>query len=135
MSKQTTATKALNVGRWTQFRPLTKKDREVFNEASKGIFGHDYTPLEVSIQLLNGTNYRFKCSVSLPPTKIIYEATVDIHEPIGEKPTITASQKTSGDSEKSTEKKWPKDQPLTADECALFDAAISAIVGITYSLN
>ena len=135
MSNQIAALEALNVEGWTQFRPLTLRDRKVFNEARKGIFGDEYTPLEVSTQIVNGTNYRIKCSVSLPPTKIVCEAIVNVYEPIGGKPRITDFVESSIYSKKGTEEEWLKDEPLTVDERALFDAAISAIVGISYGLN
>ncbi|NRA12827.1 MAG: hypothetical protein HRT57_12795 [Crocinitomicaceae bacterium] len=135
MANQRIISKTQKFGGWTEFRPLTKRDQRILNEASKGIIEGDYTPLEVSIQIVNGINYRFKCSVSLPPTKIIYKTTVEIYEPIGDKSRITVSQKAHCNSAKTTIKKMPNDQPLTADERASFEAAISAIVGITYGLN
>lgn len=76
-------------GAWTPFHKLTPEDQEVFNEAMEGFVGVDYTPYSVSTQIVNGTNYRFKCTASIPPSDVIWEAMVCIHKPIGGKAFIT----------------------------------------------
>lgn len=77
------------VGAWTPFHRPTKEDLEVFETAMKNIKGVIYEPFSVSTQVVNGTNYRFKCSAQIPPSMVIWEAMVEIHQPIGGTPTVT----------------------------------------------
>ena len=78
------------LGGWTSYEALTAEDSKVFNEALKGFVGVTYTPNEVSTQVVAGTNYRFKCTASIPPSDVVWEAIVEIFQPLGnEKPHIT----------------------------------------------
>lgn len=85
MSAQTTL-----VGGWTLYHPLTPEDQLVFDEALNGFVGVHYEPFEVSTQLVNGTNYRFKCDASIPPSDVIWQAIVEIYKPINGKPHIVS---------------------------------------------
>ncbi|MDR6517289.1 hypothetical protein [Chryseobacterium camelliae] len=76
------------VGGWTKFHPLTAEDQKVFDEAMQGFVGVKYTPQEVSTQLVNGTNYRFKCEASMPPAMVIWQAVVEIYQPINGQPHV-----------------------------------------------
>lgn len=78
------------VGGWTAFHPLTPEDQKVFDEAMKGFVGVIYTPFEVSTQLVNGTNYRYKCTASIPPAEVIWQAIVEIYKPIDGQPHVVA---------------------------------------------
>ncbi|WP_415325502.1 hypothetical protein [Chryseobacterium sp. MMS23-Vi53] len=80
----------LVAGGWTKYHTLTPKDQEVFNEAMEGFVGVKYTPQEVSTQVVNGTNYRYKCIASMPPSEVVWEAIVEIYAPIEGKPHITS---------------------------------------------
>lgn len=53
-----------------------------------GFVGVVYTPLEVSTQVVNGVNYRYKCSASMPPSEVIWQAIVEIYQPIDGKPHV-----------------------------------------------
>ena len=75
-------------GGWTAYHKLTPDDKQVFDEALQGFVGVKYTPNEVSTQVVNGTNYRFKCTASMPPALVVWEAIVLIHKPINGKPYI-----------------------------------------------
>ena len=77
------------VGAWTLYHDLTAADRAVFQEAIEGFVGVNYSPTQVASQLVNGTNYRFKCTASIPPAMVVWESIVDIFQPIGGKPYIT----------------------------------------------
>lgn len=77
------------LGGWTAYHPLTPNDRKVFDEALKGFVGVKYTPQSVSTQLVNGTNYRFKCVASMPPSDVVWEAIVEIYAPLNGAPYIT----------------------------------------------
>jgi hypothetical protein len=90
MSTETLKAKGTILGGWTTYGALTAEDREVFNEALNGFVGVTYTPNEVSTQIVAGTNYRFKCTASTPPSEVVWEAIVEIFQPLGnQKPHIT----------------------------------------------
>lgn len=83
------STQQTMLGGWTPYHPLTPNDQKVFNEAMKGLVGVHYTPQLVSTQIVDGTNYRFKCQASIPPAEVIWEAVVDIYAPLEGQPIIT----------------------------------------------
>ncbi|MFC5874340.1 hypothetical protein ACFP3I_17340 [Chryseobacterium arachidis] len=84
-------TQELVVGGWTKYHTLTPEDQKVFNEAMQGLVGVNYKPQEVSTQLVNGTNYRFKCLASLPGgSQVVWEAIVEIYAPINGNPHIVS---------------------------------------------
>lgn len=78
------------VGGWTAYHPLTPEDQQVFKEALNGFVGVNYEPSEVSTQLVNGTNYRYKCTASIPPAEVVWQAIVEIYKPINGKPHIVS---------------------------------------------
>lgn len=81
--------KEVMVGGWSPYHPLTPKDRAVFDEAMKGFVGVKYTPNTVSTQVVAGTNYRFKCTASMPPSEVVWEAIVEIFQPLKGSPYVT----------------------------------------------
>jgi hypothetical protein len=81
--------KEIIVGGWSPYHPLTAKDKEVFDEAMKGFVGVKYTPNTVSTQVVAGTNYRFKCTASMPPALVVWEAIVEIYQPLNGAPYVT----------------------------------------------
>lgn len=83
------ATKPEVVGGWTAYHKLTPNDQKVFDEALKGFVGVKYTPQAVSTQLVAGMNYRFKCTASIPPADVVWEAIVEIYAPLNGQPHIT----------------------------------------------
>ena len=52
-----------------------------------------YTPISVSTQVVTGTNYRFKCAASRPPSGLIWEAVVEIYRPMHGKAHIINIQR------------------------------------------
>ena len=89
MSNQATAEKT-TIGGWTPFHNLTPNDKKVFEEAMRGFVGVHYTPTSVSTQVVAGMNYRYKCTASMPPAEVVWEALVEIFQPLnGGKPVIT----------------------------------------------
>ncbi|GAB0155750.1 hypothetical protein CHRYSEOSP005_10120 [Chryseobacterium sp. Alg-005] len=84
------STQELVVGGWTKYHALTPEDQKVFDEAMSGFVGVSYTPQEVSTQLVNGTNYRYKCIASMPPADVVWEAIVEIYQPINGKPHVVS---------------------------------------------
>ena len=80
-------------GGWTPYHPLTAEDKKIFDEAMKGIIGVIYTPQSVSTQVVNGTNYRFKCTSSLPGQTIVWDSIVEIHKPINGAPYVIGIQR------------------------------------------
>jgi len=83
-------TEELTIGGWTAYHSLTQEDQQVFDEALRGFVGVKYSPTEVSTQLVNGTNYRFKCTATMPPADVIWNAIVEIYKPIEGQPHIVA---------------------------------------------
>ena len=77
------------VGGWSAFHPLTANDQAVFNQALNGFVGVHYTPTSVATQIVAGTNYRFKCTASIPPAEVVWEAIVEIYAPLVGNPHIT----------------------------------------------
>lgn len=84
------STQELLVGGWTAYHQLTAEDQKVFNEAMKGFVGVKYTPIEVATQVVNGTNYRFKCTASMPPSEVVWQAIVEIYSPINGTPHVVS---------------------------------------------
>ena len=77
-------------GGWSDFGPIDAESKAVFDKAMAGLRGVQYTPREVSKQLVAGTNYRFKCDAMpmvLEPQP--YQAMVEIYQPLEGDPTIT----------------------------------------------
>lgn len=95
-------------GGWTPRRPLTEEDLKVFEEATQGLVGAKYTPLEVSTQVVAGTNYRFDCMVELATVEPVkYNVEVIVFKPLpgnGEA-VITAITPQAGECEKAMAKK------------------------------
>ncbi|MEM9462508.1 MAG: hypothetical protein AAGF11_50635 [Myxococcota bacterium] len=78
------------MGGWTPFHALTSKDKEVFDLATHGLVGVEYTPLKVSTQIVAGTNYRFLCNAQVVyPGSHAYRALVFIYAPLEGPPRIT----------------------------------------------
>lgn len=76
------------IGGWTAYHALTEKDWSVFKEALSGFIGVSYEPQAVSTQVVAGTNYRFKCLASIPPALVVWEAVVEIFEPLQGTPYV-----------------------------------------------
>lgn len=77
-------------GGWTPNRPLEDEDLKVFEQAFSGFVGVKYTPLEVSTQIVAGTNYRFICRAeTMTATPVIFHAEVCIFKPLQGDPCIT----------------------------------------------
>ncbi|MGA9637954.1 hypothetical protein [Flavobacterium sp.] len=89
MLNQAPTQEATLVGGWSPFHPLTTQDQEIFNQALQGFLGVIYTPNAVSTQIVAGKNYRYKCTASMPPSDVIWEAIVEIYAPLTGKPHIT----------------------------------------------
>ncbi|MCU1722845.1 MULTISPECIES: hypothetical protein [unclassified Pseudomonas] len=80
------------VGGWSAYHPLTAQDKKVFQEALHGFVGVQYTPLEVSTQVVNGTNYRYLSNAQVPGSELIYKVIVSIYAPTNGAPHITGIQ-------------------------------------------
>ena len=78
------------VGAYSAPRKVTDEDLKVFNEAMEGFVGVEYTPLTVSTQIVNGTNYRFECTARpVVPNPKEGKAIVQIYKPINGKAEVT----------------------------------------------
>jgi len=70
-------------GGWTIPHLPYATEMYVFNSALRGMHGIRYIPLNVSTQIVNGTNYRFTCeavTVTLIPLR--YYVVISIHQPL-----------------------------------------------------
>lgn len=78
------------VGGWSPYEKLTAKEKAIFQEATRGLLGVQYTPELVSKQVVNGTNYRFKCIASpVTPKPLRYHVIIQIYAPLKGEPFIT----------------------------------------------
>ncbi|CAL2093378.1 hypothetical protein [Tenacibaculum sp. 190524A05c] len=96
MSNETASKQNTIVGGWTAYGPLTTSDRLVFDEATSGgkILGVDYTPEEVSTQVVGGTNYRFLCTAKpVGPMPIQWKAIVEIFKSLEGNVHVTGIQR------------------------------------------
>jgi len=70
----------LLVGAWSAWQPIDAKSSEVFQAAMQGIVGVDYIPQEVSHQVVEGMNYKFKCDAQVvSPGAKPYQAIVVVY--------------------------------------------------------
>lgn len=76
-------------GGWTPYGKISSEDRQVFDEATKGLVGVKYLPETVATQVVAGINYRFKCNASMPPAEVVWQAIVEIYKPIKGAPIVT----------------------------------------------
>ena len=89
MSTETLNNQQQIVGGWSPYHKLTPQDQLVFDEALKGFVGVKYTPETVSTQVVAGMNYRFRCTASMPPAMVVWEAMVEIFKPLDGAPYVT----------------------------------------------
>lgn len=75
-------------GGYSSYSELTPEDLAVFESVTDdGYIGRVlYTPQLVSKQIVAGVNYRFKCEASQPPAEVLWEAVVDVFQPLEGKP-------------------------------------------------
>ena len=73
---------------WSHYRHLTVEDQAIFDEAMCGFMGVDYIPVSVSSKDISGLNYRFSCKGVMSPTKVQWEAVIEIYHPINARPYV-----------------------------------------------
>lgn len=59
-----------------------------FAKALAGFVGVNYMPNTVSTQVVEGKNYRYKCQASLPGSEGMWDAIVEIFQPLDSDPYI-----------------------------------------------
>lgn len=87
-------------GSWGPVRDLTKEDKQVFDEAMRGLLGVSYTPLKVSSQLVAGVNYCFRCqATTATQTPKTYHVQINIFSPLPGQgaPYVTSMVRLLGD--------------------------------------
>jgi hypothetical protein len=90
MSEATLEKNEIILGGWSAFRAVDSEDVAIFNKATEHLLGVDYTPLEVSTQVVAGMNYRFICeSKVVAPGTESHKATVTIYQPLKGDPIVT----------------------------------------------
>ncbi len=124
-------------GGWSHFVPLTKQDKAVFNEAMKGMVGVGYTPLEVSKQIVNGTNYKYLCEA-----QVVYPGAkksiviVDIYAPINGAPVVTKISTVVREVDSNSGETlggWSAWEPVTAEAKKVFNNATTGLLGVSYT--
>jgi len=75
-------------GGWTPYHNLMPEEKEVFAKALAGFVGVNYMPNTVSTQVVEGKNYRYKCQASLPGSEGMWDAIVEIFQPLDSDPYI-----------------------------------------------
>ena len=101
----------------------------------KGIVGVDYTPKEVSKQVVAGMNYRFRCEarVAIPDSEL-FTATVEIYQPLQGSPTVTRITRTSWAAQEAVlPGGWTPFRPVDAETMAVFVLATKDLVGVGYT--
>lgn len=77
-------------GGWSKYGPLSKEDKQVFDEALPVNPLVLYKPEAVSEQLVAGMNYRYKCTANYAEWILTEEVIVHIFKPLVGKPFVTA---------------------------------------------
>ena len=127
------------LGGWSEPRPLTKRDRKIFEEAFGDIVGALYIPKLVTTQVVNGTNYAFFCSVELlAPTPNNGFALATAHEAlprrgrdIGKVNKIDIQ--TYGLMPSGKFGGWSDAEVLTPHEVDVFERAFEGFTGVRYT--
>lgn len=79
------------VGAYTTFScDISKEAQAVFEKATANMLGVKYTPVAVSTQVVEGTNYAFFVNVEpVAPVSLRYAAIMVIYQPLEGEPHIT----------------------------------------------
>lgn len=123
------------VGGWTSFRDLTTEDEQVFQKAMEKIIGVDYTPLKVSTQVVNGTNYRFACESRVVSTTGRKQmAMVQIYQPLSGEPKVTRITIEDPDvQDETTLGGWSSWKKPDKEGMEVFEEATKGLLGVTYT--
>lgn len=82
-AETTGAPTRLAIGAYTDQRPLTEEDKELFDTVTKGLLGVGYTPESVATQVVAGTNYRFVCAARTVTAKPdTFRAEITVFKPL-----------------------------------------------------
>lgn len=81
-SAETTRTEQMTGG-YTNQRPLSEEEKELFKTATAKLLGVKYTPESVAVQIVAGTNYRFICTAqTVTREPRTYKAEVTVFKPL-----------------------------------------------------
>lgn len=76
-------------GGFSNFREITKEEKQLFEETLKNYVGVGHRPLAVATQVVSGTNYAFLCEAKIiHPETIPYNDIVVIYQPLEGKPIL-----------------------------------------------
>lgn len=78
------APKVERVGGYSDMRRLTDTEKEFFASVAASIADIEYEPINVSTQVVAGTNYRFLCKARQKGNKKKYYAVIEVHKPLPE---------------------------------------------------
>ncbi|MCV6590805.1 MAG: hypothetical protein OIF57_17560 [Marinobacterium sp.] len=117
------------MGGWSDFEAPTTQEIALFDSVMGNMVGVRYTPVNVSTQLVSGTNYRFQCTTSLPMAggDIEGSAMVEIYQPLEGDPvlvSITTPDVMAGG--------WTSYREPSAEEVAMFSEVVPTALGFGY---
>jgi hypothetical protein len=119
-------------GGWTPFRELTTADEKVFKEATQQLLGVKYTPLSVSTQVVEGTNYRFLCDGKVvSPNAETQQYMVQIYQSPRGVPEVTSISLLH--SPNTMTGGWSAWCPVDAESQSVFDKATNGLLGVQYT--
>lgn len=130
-----------NLGGWSAFQAPTQQQLNVFNTAMNGFVGVGYTPVKVSTQVVNGTNYRFLCKSILPMAGGNIEGTaiIEIHQPLKGEPMVVSITDADAalvaehiDSSNQMVGGWSPYREPTAEDMAVFSSVVPTTQGFGY---
>lgn len=76
-------------GGFSNFREITKEEKQLFEETLKNYDGVGHKPLAIATQVVSGTNYAFLCEAKIiSPEAIPYNDIVVIYQPLKGEPFL-----------------------------------------------
>lgn len=135
LNSPTTALHETTVGGWSTYRKLTPEEEAVFKASTAHINDVEYVPYAVSIQVVNGVNYKFKCDASLvPPAILSYKALVEIHQPINGVPYVVKRRPLPiANTTENVTGGWSPYCKLTPEDDEVFEDITKSLLGVEYT--
>lgn len=153
--EQQTGTRVQSDGAYTAMRAVTAEDKALFDDALEGLVGVTYTPDSVATQVVDGTNYKFLCqAVTATREPLAYRAEVVIYKslprssqkamvtsivrlgeqqaPANAAPAETNAAPAADNAPAKVLGAYSRMRALTAEDKAVFDEAVGAIIGVSY---
>jgi predicted secreted protein/effector-binding domain-containing protein len=126
------AAKTYVLGGWSAFSLMDAESEKVSQSVFRHLLGVNYTPLLVSKQLVNGTNYLFVCNARVVyPDAKFYAVLVKVHQPIKGEAEVKDIIKIGHPH--FTGSFGAFEQVQSGDEKSVFRAAEQKLLGVEYT--